>query len=290
MMKSVSNFALAVSIACLATGCGKESSTTSFPTPEPAPAPVVDSSTTGSQPARTDGIRCPDQPQQLSRDILIDAKGQIGALGALSGASLEGKVSAISNNLMSKYPNADRLYLSQMMMSTYCETLKSTTSLTDVQKLDRINALNAQVMQLFTAPAPKPDVRSRAKETDFPEPYRAVWQQIRVTKDKQPTLHIFDPQCDVYVYISEIIHGEDSARLNMQNFRHAIIAKKFEEFSYTFKTDDDLFQKALQTTRMKSDDHEANLKKDYESGRFDAMLVLQIKTEACRAHYHVEYT
>lgn len=287
MFKAAPKLALAIYAILLIAGCGKKEVPPEI-APAPAPAPAPSAETPTAQVGQRGAIKCQEQPQQISLDILIDAKGQIGALGALSGASLEGKVSAISNNLMSKYPNADRLYLAQMMMATYCETLK-TTRLTDEQILERINSLNSQVLQLFTAPVSKPDVRSRARQTDFPEPYRAVWQHIRINKDKQPTLHIFDPQCDVYVYISELVHGEDSARLNMQNLQHALVARKLEEFSYTFKAGDDIFRRALQTTRIKSEAHEASIRSDYERGSFDAMLVLQVKAEACSAYYHVDY-
>jgi hypothetical protein len=281
------SLAAVLSATILATGCGKESPSPSYPSVAPAPAP--DFGTTVPETHATQAIKCPEAPRQIDKDILIDAKGQIGALGALTGASLEGKVSAISKDFISKYPNADKLLMAQLMMSTVCETLKTTTSLSDAERLDRINSVNSQIMQLFTAPAPKPDARSRAKHTDFPEPYRAVWQHIQVSSERQPTLYVFDPECDVHVYISELIHGDDSARLNMQNFKHSLVAKKFQTFTHTFKPTDELFRLALDTTLIQNDSHGAQLRKDYEEGNFIAMLVLQVKYESCNASYYIEY-
>jgi len=92
-------------------------------------------------------MECPSPPVQSRKDWESEVKAEVGRIGIVRGAQLETKVRTATQDLMSKLPGADRVYLEQMMFSAYCTALRDDPKLSGAEKsrqvLDYRRALNA---------------------------------------------------------------------------------------------------------------------------------------------------
>ena len=94
-------------------------------------------------------LTCPPPPQQVAKDVVVETEGQVNALGRVLGSGeLKNKTAVLANNLWAKYPNADRIALAQLMMSVYCQTLRDSKGLSDIEKLEQLQIFNKQVIEL----------------------------------------------------------------------------------------------------------------------------------------------
>lgn len=249
-------------------------------------------------------IKCPDAPEQISRDIVIDAKGKIEGIAALPKASIEGKVSVISKDLLVKYPNADKLALAKLVMNMTCEQLKNSSSISDSERLDRVNQLNLQIINMFSA-VNEPDLRSRATKVDFGKGLAGlVYRQIVVSKTKVPTLHVFDPECTVIVYVSTVLApGEKSPLVSFAIAGEPTYAKPAEGFKHRFTVNDPIFRKAVDWVLNDTNLGDmANSGKEFLQGEalrgkraiaqedFEAVIVMRgEEVRRCDGSYYVEY-
>jgi hypothetical protein len=90
---------------------------------------------------------CPPPPQQIAKDVATDAKVKIGNLGPLSAGEVDAKITPVTRELFSKYPNADKVVVAQMIVSTTCNLLVS-SGLTGRELADRVDKLNETLKQL----------------------------------------------------------------------------------------------------------------------------------------------
>jgi hypothetical protein len=97
-------------------------------------------------------MNCPETPQNISKDVLVDTEASVSGLRGLASASLKNKTETTTKNLFEKYPNADRLVVAQMIMSVYCQQIDASTTLSDGEKLDRLMTVNQTIIPLMTAP------------------------------------------------------------------------------------------------------------------------------------------
>jgi hypothetical protein len=79
------------------------------------------------------------------------------------GADLKVKDRKATQDLLSKLPKADRLYLEQMMYATYCSALRDDRSITESEKARRVNAYNAEVRKTFIN---QPQIKKTKSEPD----------------------------------------------------------------------------------------------------------------------------
>lgn len=249
-------------------------------------------------------IKCPDAPEQLSRDIVIDAKGKIEGIAALPKASIEGKVSVISKDLLVKYPNADKLLLAKLVMNMTCEQLKNSSTISDSERLDRVNQLNVQIINLFSA-VNEPDFRARATRVDFGKGLAGlVYRQIVVSKSKIPTLHVFDPECMVIVYVSTVLApGEKSPLVSVAVTGEPMYAKPVEGLKHRFTVNDPIFRKAVDwilddaNHGGMADSGKGFLKGEARRGEqaiakedFEAVVVLRgEEVRRCEGSYYIDY-
>jgi hypothetical protein len=91
-------------------------------------------------------LNCPDPPQQLSKDVIVDTKGKLGALGKLVGAELSNRTEVLTRDTLKEYPNADKLLLTNAMTSLFCQLLRDSTTVPDADKLNRFEAFSGKVM------------------------------------------------------------------------------------------------------------------------------------------------
>jgi len=250
-------------------------------------------------------IKCPAPPEQISRDIFVDAKGKLEGLAALPKASIEGKVSIVSKDLLAKYPNADKLHLATLVMSMTCEHLKNSSTLTDSERLDRVNQLNTQIMNFFTASA-APDFRARAAKVDFgKELMGMVHKQITVSREKSPTLYLFEPTCPVVVYVSTVLPiGEKSPLVSMKIVGQPIHAQPAEELKHRFTVTAPIFKTAtdwvLDDTNLDMmarpgrdflQDEARRGQRAIAAENFEAIIVMRAeKGGSCESSYYVDYS
>ena len=89
---------------------------------------------------------CPAPNEQLAHNVSGDVQGQAQGLLKLGTAELKGGLQKTVVNLWEKYPNADRIAIVQNLQSTSCNLVKTSTTLSDEQKLDRWMAM----LQMFS--------------------------------------------------------------------------------------------------------------------------------------------
>jgi hypothetical protein len=83
-------------------------------------------------------LECPVPPVQANKDWNSQVKAEVGKIGPVTGARLETRVRNTTHDLMGKLPNADRVYLEQMMFSAYCTALRGDKALSESAKAKQI--------------------------------------------------------------------------------------------------------------------------------------------------------
>jgi hypothetical protein len=91
---------------------------------------------------------CPNPPAQIDKNIEAEAKLNIGSLGRLVGLEATAKVTPITQNLFEKYPNADKITIAQLIVSTTCQLLVS-SGVGGKDLLDAIDKLNSRILELM---------------------------------------------------------------------------------------------------------------------------------------------
>lgn len=94
-------------------------------------------------------IKCPTPPAQLDRNIVVEIKGDMGRILKSIGINIDAKFSSIAENLFEKYPNSDKLIISQMLVSISCQFLSNASELSDEEKFKKLDKMNEQVLSLF---------------------------------------------------------------------------------------------------------------------------------------------
>jgi ankyrin repeat protein len=107
---------------------------------------------------------CPPMPTAVTgvnRDIKSDISASVGSLGKVKLGEIGIKTEIEAKNLFAKYPNVDKLLALQTMSATYCDMLKNTTAITDVEKLDRWERFQDKVLDLRSSPPKGPQGKAQ---------------------------------------------------------------------------------------------------------------------------------
>lgn len=111
-------------------------------------------------------LECPKMPEQARKDWEVEVKAAVGKIGPARGADLETRTRTATQDLMGKLPQADKVYLEQMMYATYCSALRDDASLAEAEKALRIRAYNFEVRRtLHGSPPPPPNPGGRGSRT-----------------------------------------------------------------------------------------------------------------------------
>lgn len=84
-------------------------------------------------PASALALDCPRPADQTQAAYATHAKAQLAKLGPLTGGSLDIKFKKTNDNLYAAYPHADRIVISQAVLSGACQIISS-SKLSDEQK------------------------------------------------------------------------------------------------------------------------------------------------------------
>jgi hypothetical protein len=85
-------------------------------------------------------LDCPAMPQQVSRDAEVEVRVGVRGLGSASGPELATRTRQLGNDLLGRLPQADRVYLEQMMFASYCSTLRGDAALSEAERESRVKA------------------------------------------------------------------------------------------------------------------------------------------------------
>jgi len=106
-------------------------------------------------------LDCPRMPEQARKDVQVEVKAAVAKIGPVSGAELQTVTKAVTQDLMGKLPQADKVYLEQMMYVTYCSALRDDKTLSETEKANRIKAYNLEVRRTLQG---QPQGKPPAKE------------------------------------------------------------------------------------------------------------------------------
>lgn len=129
-------------------------------------------------PARA--LDCPSIPEQARKDWAVEVRAAVGSIGPAKGAELETRTRSATRDLLGKLPQADKVYLEQMMYASYCSSLRDDSDLSESQKRERIKAYNLEVRKTLHAAQGKAAVgakkfttmdAARAELAGLPLPY-----------------------------------------------------------------------------------------------------------------------
>jgi hypothetical protein len=96
----------------------------------------------------------------------VTIKTAVVKIGPVKGAELENRTRTVTADVMSKLPQADRVYLEQMMYATYCSAIRDDKTLSESGKAARLRSYNLELRRTLSGvkpPAPKPDRKQQEK-------------------------------------------------------------------------------------------------------------------------------
>lgn len=93
---------------------------------------------------------CPAPPQNVAKEIVTDTEANVSGLRSLVGGTLKNRTEVTAKNLFEKYPHADRVAVATLMMSVYCRQIDNSTTLSDREKLDRLQTVNQSIIGMMT--------------------------------------------------------------------------------------------------------------------------------------------
>jgi len=97
-------------------------------------------------------LDCPRVPEQSNKDWDVEVKAAVGKLGPVTGAELATRTRSVTSDLLGKLPQADRVYLEQMMYASYCSALRDNKALTEAEREARIRAYNTELRSTLREP------------------------------------------------------------------------------------------------------------------------------------------
>lgn len=108
-------------------------------------------------------LDCPRVPEQSNKDWEVEVKAAVGKLGPATATELATRIRSVTGDLLGKLPQADRVYLEQMMYASYCSALRDNQTLTEAVRETRIRAYNTELRTALREP-PKSSASTAATD------------------------------------------------------------------------------------------------------------------------------
>lgn len=139
----------------------------------------------------TSALECPKQPEQSKKDWDTEVALAIAKIGPAKGADLKIKSKKTTQDLLGKLPKADRVYLEQMMYTSYCSALRDDKTLTESEKAKRLKIYNAEVRKTFLT-APNKEVRNKddKKVKSLDQPMKNKESESQPSKQPESDINI----------------------------------------------------------------------------------------------------
>jgi ankyrin repeat protein len=107
--------------------------------------------------ARAQRIECPAVPQQVAPETEVQVRASVGRLARVTGGDLSLGTRRTVNDLLARLPEAQTVYLEQMLFAAYCSAVRDDPSLTRSQQADRLQRYGREMRAaLAAARAPAP--------------------------------------------------------------------------------------------------------------------------------------
>lgn len=143
-------------------------------------------------------LDCPRVPEQSNKDWDVEVKAAVGKLGPVAGTDLATRLRGVTSDLLGKLPQADRVYLEQMMYASYCSALRDNPALTEAERGARIRAYNTELRSTLREPpkggastAADPRDAARKELARIPVDYTPAAFVDSVAKRKQAAALLF---------------------------------------------------------------------------------------------------
>jgi hypothetical protein len=94
-------------------------------------------------------LECPKQPEQVSKDWEVEVNAAVAKIGPVSGGELKNKTRNVTQDLLGKLPDAGRIYLQQMMFSSYCTSLRDDKTISEAEKAARLKDYISEVQRVM---------------------------------------------------------------------------------------------------------------------------------------------
>jgi hypothetical protein len=104
-------------------------------------------------------LSCPSAPEAVSHDVKVSTEAQFAALGKLKGMELRNQTEVIANDVLARTPQADKVYVAQMLASMFCSLLRESKQLSDEDKLREFSRFQDRLQAMMLSgekPAAKP--------------------------------------------------------------------------------------------------------------------------------------
>jgi tetratricopeptide (TPR) repeat protein len=149
-------------------------------------------------------------PEQVSRDRQSEVKAAIIKIGPARGAELERRTKEVTQDLLGKLPQADKVYLEQMMFAAYCSALRDDKTISESEKGNRIKAYNNEVRKTLHG-SPRTDVNSEKLAREYLQTSRNYQKDRNVLKALEYALKAYNANKDVpdiiphlaYIYLQQ---------------------------------------------------------------------------------------
>lgn len=114
-------------------------------------------------------LECPPFPQQANKDWEVEVKAAVVKIGPVKGGELSTRTQNATKDLMSKLPDAGRLYLEQMMYAGYCTALRDDMTISEGSKAKQLQDYAREVRKAISMPqaVQKQSVVSQPKSAEI---------------------------------------------------------------------------------------------------------------------------
>lgn len=96
-------------------------------------------------------FECPEPQAQGVRGVIPESPQEIARVGALlRTGDVDNRVEVIARDLKQKYPTADKIELTDFMVTAYCPVIAADQGVDESEKAERLERFSGQVWQIYS--------------------------------------------------------------------------------------------------------------------------------------------
>lgn len=155
-------------------------------------------------------IKCPEAPEQISKDYDADISGAVAKFRRFSGIELKAQAAGIAKDLLGKLPGADRVYVEQMMYAAFCSSLNEDKTLSDSEKRKELREYNSDVRKAMEQQASREKQPEKKKASGLQSKVNPPVTPLTQAETKQPETQKSQPAVSQSPSISQHSEGANS--------------------------------------------------------------------------------